>query len=321
MSWRTIEDALTLGAGTERSFLCPVHDDRTPSASVNALTGLWVCYTCGAGGRVDLDRIEIDPDTVIRELRKYTRIVEDDTRHYAEGWLDLYDAAGPGDYWLSRFDEATCQHFRLGEDPSGEWATYPLRDNQGHVLGLVRRALAGQPEKYKYPLGIDITQYLFNYHACTDDVIVLTEGATDAIAAVEAGHEAMAVYGSRASGKQKIAMRRYAPRAAILAFDADSAGDKAAETWEKALEGVLCVRATWHPSLGKDLAGMDVRARASVLDSVRNQVDRALARNKSDQVGSHSCGSNESTTTRSVSIRRSTSSAKRSGPSRRLRIV
>lgn len=321
MSWRTIEDALTLGYGTERSFLCPVHEDRTPSASVNALTGLWVCYTCGASGKVDLDRVEIDPDSVIREMRKYTRIVEEETRHYAEGWLDIYDASGPGDYWQGRFLPETCQQFRLGEDPNGEWATYPLRDNQGQILGLVRRALAGQPEKYKYPRGVDITQYLFNYHACTGDVLVLTEGATDAIAAVEVGHEAMAVYGSRASAKQKIAMRRYAPRAVILGFDADDAGDKAAATWEKALVGVLCVRATWHPSLGKDLAGMPVATRAQVLNSVRAEVDRALARSRSDQVGSQSCGSNGSTIRKGVSIRRSKSSGTPSETRPRLRIV
>lgn len=37
------------GAGN-RKVLCPVHDDRNASASVNTSTGLWTCFTCGAGG-------------------------------------------------------------------------------------------------------------------------------------------------------------------------------------------------------------------------------------------------------------------------------
>jgi|DEB0MinimDraft_10_1074344.scaffolds.fasta_scaffold01950_13 hypothetical protein len=34
----------------EQPMLCPVHDDRTPSASVNRAKGLWHCHACGAGG-------------------------------------------------------------------------------------------------------------------------------------------------------------------------------------------------------------------------------------------------------------------------------
>lgn len=321
MSFQTLEDAVALGTGIERSFLCPVHGDRNASASVNVLKGVWVCYTCGASGRIDVDRIDIDPETVVRELRKFTHVVEDETRYYAENWLALYDGTGPGDYWLSRFTTDACKQFRLGEDPNGEWATYPLRDNQGRILGLVRRALADQPEKYKYPHGVDITHFLFNYHACQNDIVVLTEGATDTIAAWEAGYDAMAAYGSRASAKQKLAMHRYAPKAVLLAHDADSAGDQAAKTWEKAMEGTVCVRVTWHPSLGKDLASMSLPSRHKVLAEAAAEANRALARNTSDQVGSKTCESNERTTRRTVSIRRSKSSARPSESRPRLRIV
>lgn len=34
----------------EQPMKCPVHDDRTPSASVNRAKGLWHCHACGAGG-------------------------------------------------------------------------------------------------------------------------------------------------------------------------------------------------------------------------------------------------------------------------------
>ncbi len=38
------------GSGPERSALCPFHNDRVDSFSVNVETGLWCCHACGAKG-------------------------------------------------------------------------------------------------------------------------------------------------------------------------------------------------------------------------------------------------------------------------------
>ena len=31
---------------------CPIHDDNSPSWSMNITTGLWICYACGATGNL-----------------------------------------------------------------------------------------------------------------------------------------------------------------------------------------------------------------------------------------------------------------------------
>ena len=36
----------------EIQFKCIFHDDNTPSASINKITGLWKCYTCDIGGNI-----------------------------------------------------------------------------------------------------------------------------------------------------------------------------------------------------------------------------------------------------------------------------
>ena len=37
-------------SGDEIRFLCPFHDDSTPSASINAESGKWICHGCGKAG-------------------------------------------------------------------------------------------------------------------------------------------------------------------------------------------------------------------------------------------------------------------------------
>jgi DNA primase len=55
----TLAEVLVYGQGIERSFLCPVHGDRRPSASVNVIKKQWVCYTCGAHGGLTGDAVSV----------------------------------------------------------------------------------------------------------------------------------------------------------------------------------------------------------------------------------------------------------------------
>lgn len=279
MSYRSLEEAVAIGVGTERQFLCHVHDDNNASASVNVIKGLWVCYGCGAGGRVDVDNVEINPEWLVRNLKRLEEtLASGGPKTYSEAWLSLFTAGGPGDYWLSRFTPEACAHFDLGMMPDGTAAVYPLRDQRGVIMGVVERNLTEEGAKYKYPFGIDTTDYLFNYHQCTGDEIVLTEGATDTIAAWEAGYEAMAVYGSRLSAAQELLLRRYAPKKLLLAFDQDAAGQRASHAVQLAFPEVEVVALTW-PATGRggekqDLASMPISTRKYALSGRLAQTGR-----------------------------------------------
>jgi hypothetical protein len=59
----------------EISCSCPFHPDRHPSFSMNALSGLWICYSCGRGGTMemlikDLGDSDADPKLVLRDVRQ-----------------------------------------------------------------------------------------------------------------------------------------------------------------------------------------------------------------------------------------------------------
>jgi DNA primase len=261
----TLQEALTRGKGVERQFNCHIHDDKNASASVNILKGLWVCYACGAKGKID-GPIEIDPSDLLRNV--YELIEENEIRAYPESWLMLY--SGTSEYWESRFSTAAIEHFNLGFDPAKEEPCYPLRSPSGEIHGLVHRSSDTMSKrKYKYPYGVTITNYLFNFSPEYRSTVVLVEGAADAVSLWEVGIEAFAIYGTRPSERQMDLIRKVCPKRVVCAFDQDSSGRKAATEVNRMLHGSMeIVIASWEDNLGKDPAELTPEQRTSYIGSL-----------------------------------------------------
>lgn len=266
MSYASLEEAMLYGTGIERSFRCHVHGDTNPSASVNSMSGLWFCYACGARGKYNVS--EIPPDKAATSIIKYIDTLTAEARVYTEPWLDVYDAAGPGEYWLSRFTDQYCRKYRLGQDPAGRFATIPVRDELGEVLGVIRRDLTGQdPAKYRYPPGVTMSHLLFNHDGCSGDFLVLTEGATDAIAIDEAGWtDVMATYRNGLSRRQVQMIREYDPEVVLVAYDQDEAGRRGYAQVKQALHFTRVDRMLWSDY--KDLAGVPLSERREMVQQL-----------------------------------------------------
>ena len=267
----TLADALAAGHGTERKFNCPVHHDEHPSASVNVVKGKWFCYVCHASGTVD----GAVYDTIATERVSDTvhDILDEDARFYPESWLDQFDAGKPCEYWLSRFEPETVAHFRLGYDAVRDAATYPLRDPAGRLLGVVRRPLLESRTKYRYPYRVRTSHLLFNYAAEQVATVVLTEGATDAMAAWEAGYStswgmdavALACFSNRLSTPQAALIERICPREVVFAFDDDEPGRAGVAQAAVLLESRYALRIT-RIGPRKDLAALSAPERIRVLE-------------------------------------------------------
>lgn len=268
-TYASLEDAIVNGYGNERTFVCHAHSDHQASASVNITKGLWVCYACDARGTTE-GLIELTPDLVRQRLREQERRSRE-AQHptYPESWLNIFTASGPGEYWLSRFNEHTCSHFQLGQLADRSASVYPMRDNQGSLLGIVRRDTSDGATKYVYPFNVSVRDMLFNYAGSTQDDVVLTEGATDAMAVWEASTRfaPMAIYGSSMRDTQVELLARYAPKRIILAFDRDRAGLRltvqAIEKLQQRLPHVPLLVTRWRGY--KDLSEMPPEARNEVL--------------------------------------------------------
>jgi hypothetical protein len=218
----TAEEAVKYGRGDWRSFDCPVHRASHPTARINAYNLRWVCMSCGAKGK--MSDIEIDEDKQLEYINKLLEPKMQMTIYEAE--LDMYDIEGPGEYWLSRFSPEACAEFRLGHD--GDYPTYPVRDEGGNLLGIVRRNPYGERPKYRYPSGVNLaSNYLFGYEKVSQKVVLLVEGAPDVIAAWEVGVDALGSYGDDLSARQISLIGRLSPLFVAVAYDDDEAGQKA----------------------------------------------------------------------------------------------
>ena len=273
----------------------PDHEDRNPSAAINTRKGLWVCYSCGAGGRVIdlLDGVRVEDEStedLIEELQADVAILDDTPTYLPERWLDQFTGAAHP-YWLRRgMSEETVAEFGLGYDPAFQprWdeppieaVTMPLRAPTGGLLGVVHRRLDDAKPKYHYPHQVDVSRCLFAFERVREgcEHVTITEGAIDAILLWQEGIPALAAYSDRLSQAQEALIRRLDPVTVTLAFDQDEPGEKAVQRilhGEKrkgrhrppADFGSAFVRvAFWDPVEGKDIADLAPHRRYEVIES------------------------------------------------------
>lgn len=228
-------------SGDEAMVRCIVHDDSKASCQFNVRTGLWHCFACSEGGSIKRMCRELgitvfadpEPDlediyAKLKELKQPSRKGQPKT--VPESLLKRYNI--PTGYWAGRgFTKEVVKAFDLGSDPMNDLVTIPLRDEQGRLLGVIKRYLADDIDlRYKYPKGFKRSLNLFAswmIEASPTDKVAICEGSLDAIRCWMAGIPAVAVYGSSISPAQVRLLRRLGVGQVVLFFDNDKAGKKA----------------------------------------------------------------------------------------------
>lgn len=226
--YSSLEDAIENGEGVERPFRCHLHEDRNASASVNVIKGVFYCFSCGGSGRADHNgsQLTIDMKDVLARLRMDTV-----SEPRPIDWLQIFDADGTHPYWRKRFGDRVAKTWRLGIHPITSAPTYPIIDANNMVQGVVQRI--GAPDlKYLYPPNISVSRMLFGYWPAPADIVIVVEGACDAIAVSEAllNFSRVMVVGTYGAGlhlPQVELINDLSPNKVILGFDDDAAGVKA----------------------------------------------------------------------------------------------
>jgi DNA primase len=165
-------------AGARYTGLCPFHDERTPSFSVDAQEKLYHCFGCGVGGDVikfveekdglgfaeavelladrygvEIEREREDPRAEARrqQRRRLEQLLERVAAYYSSYLWEAPEAAKAREYLAERgLSEQALREFGVGYAPSA-WDKILVRGQQAgfsvaelHGVGLVQRGREGK---------------------------------------------------------------------------------------------------------------------------------------------------------------------------------
>jgi CHC2 zinc finger len=249
--------------GKELQMLCPnpAHNDTNPSCSVNSLTGLWHCFSCGAGGDIaDLGSMvlgkpveelaaDLRPTTpqamhaaVVRRLARLDAPRSSKTRKKAV--LPEYEPSDTTDYDFRElrarlFEQSTLDRYGVRyvvedalKNKNGEPFTIrrsialPIRSTQGALEAWCYRRTNESPgwqPRYLYSGDTEISNLWFgvDLHHRSDHVSIV-EGALDSMWLDQNGFPALGLLGSNMGDRKIRWLQQF--KSITLVPDLDSSG-------------------------------------------------------------------------------------------------
>jgi len=156
------------GASEQIQAECPFHVSDNPHGSVtfamSASRGIFYCFSCHASGNLEkflrdigvapltvelqykqlLDRLRLSAPPP-KDIRKFDPHVNEPL---PENLLGIFDYC-PTRLLEVGFTEKTLRSFDIGYDPYHNMVTFPLRDVDGHLVGISGRRPEGEGPRYK----------------------------------------------------------------------------------------------------------------------------------------------------------------------------
>lgn len=340
--------------GRRWTGLCPFHNEKSPSFSVNAEEGLYYCFGCQKSGDAITFVREIEHLDFVgaveylagkagvqlrytsnnegkdrRRRSQLTDTVEAAVEWYHQRLLKAPDAKGARGYLRSRgFDGDLVRQYRVGWAPD-DWdvlaanlkaprdlfveaglgfvnrrgrlqdhfrgrVLFPIFDVNNAAVGFGGRILppdfgGGEGPKYKNSGESSVynkSRLLYGLNWSKDEIVrekssIICEGYTDVIGFAQAGmNRAVATCGTALTEDHVKMLKRFAPKI-VLAFDADAAGQNAAERiyeWERKYEIDVAVAALPEGVDPADLAREDPEALGAAVEHAQPFLKFRLAR-------------------------------------------
>jgi len=252
---------LRAGSGNNYTGYCPIHGETpgksSPSISINAETGQWYCFAGCGGGSLKSFLREVESPTKSEQILssvhmpKKRRVADLDEEAYREvvlpeKILGVFDSC-PTSLVDSGFSWRTLQQNDVGFDADLSRITFPVRNRNGELVGIVGRTLHVKfGGKYKVytreflKFGYNVKSFRKGNYLWREDkvhsiashsearpTIYVVEGFKAALWLVQAGLETtVALMGSSMSLEQKKKLERFGGRI-VLCLDNDAAGRKA----------------------------------------------------------------------------------------------
>lgn len=256
----------------EISGCCPVHlkttgrVDNSPSWSMNAETGAWICHSCGARGSLygllselsgDLSSIW-DIKLKLVETGINSLSTEKEVHEEKIDWISYNKFSDVPEHLLAsrNLDRTISRKFGI------KWNT----DKKAWVIPIVSPdgELNGWQEKKKdwvrnYPVGVKKSESLFGIERFSGGTAVLLESPLDVVrlATVTTAVQGLATFGAHVS-KAQLQLLSNVATGLIVAMDNDSAGrDSSKRIWDSSMrfrDGVLWL--DYSHTTAKDIGDM-----------------------------------------------------------------
>jgi len=283
--WYEILKALHLDPpidGGEYQIICPLHDERRPSCSINVDTGKWICFAgCGAGDLQLL--VKLVRKTTAHEARNFIeqhgmyRIptaselfkhdVVDEDKPLPEISFPFEKGRVPKWIYSRGISKESLLRWEAGVDDKAGLAL-PVRDANNRMVGWVLRQRVAEP-KYLYYPGMKKSKVLFGQHLLPKrvDALYVVEGSLDAISLDQYGYPAVSLLGAMVSEAQVKLLRNIKAGKIVLVLDNDEAGQKGTKKGLTKLREYGIVKYVKLPKHVKDI--QEIRD-ANALEEVLN---------------------------------------------------
>lgn len=180
--------------------LCPFHDDHKPSFFV--YPDKYVCLSCGAHGKTS---------TLLEKLKPQSGLIRGSVpaeKYFHNPWTNwvkkvqfdkIFEISlkfAPSQYLVNRgIDKITQRKLEIGM--LDNWIIFPIKDENGWIVGGVARAGEDNPTPHKYvlPAGQDPSLlYIPNWDIfMSKNYVLVTFGILDAVTLSMLGYSALSV--------------------------------------------------------------------------------------------------------------------------------
>lgn len=233
--------------GEEYRARCPLHDDSTPSFSINTKSGAWICFSkCGSGSFIELveqvlscsyqearewvdsNGSRVTTTRLIGTLQEQLFPVTLEASKGTPGWLQAYESLTNTvmPQWLldRGFNWRTINHWNLRYSPMLDAVTIPIYW-ETKMVGTVTRNKNPNLPKYQNSPELPRTEFLFGEISTSRQDIMICEGALDLLWLWQNGYNAVGLLGNELSLRQVQLLTHYRFGEVVLALDNDEGGN------------------------------------------------------------------------------------------------
>ena len=235
---------------------CPLHEDRSPSFSIHLDEGVWHCFGCEERGTINqLYKklgVEVGYDVRFAQAKKMAERPIVQTHNFAaiaNAQIDHLRQSRAAQRSVRDFLDAkgiradAVGAFGIGFDGERQAISFPYADQTGRVTGI----------KYRYVTGFKASESGSSYglygvnHAVGKEQVIICEGESDTLATWSRYGNEYGVCGTSGASVSDTQWSRFGihllfARRIFLLYDADTAGDKCAETAMSVLGSDKCIR-------------------------------------------------------------------------------